>query len=40
MTDPYDQFLAAIEGYCDLCEREGHTFGSCPARDDHHDEED
>lgn len=20
--------------YCDLCEREGHAFRSCPARDD------
>jgi hypothetical protein len=20
--------------YCDYCEREGHTFRSCPARDD------
>jgi hypothetical protein len=22
------------EDYCDLCEREGHTFSSCPRRDD------
>lgn len=20
--------------YCDLCERDGHTFSACPARDD------
>lgn len=20
--------------YCDYCEREGHTFSACPARDD------
>lgn len=22
------------EDYCDYCEREGHTFRTCPARDD------
>jgi hypothetical protein len=34
-----DRNRAAIEGYCDLCERFGHTFRSCPARDDHYDED-
>lgn len=24
-----------MDEYCDYCEREGHTFSSCPARDDH-----
>jgi hypothetical protein len=23
-----------VEEYCDYCEREGHTFRACPARDD------
>lgn len=23
-----------FEAYCDLCERTGHTFRCCPARDD------
>lgn len=32
--DPYDRFLEAIEGYCDYCEKTGHTFRSCPRRDD------
>jgi hypothetical protein len=40
MDDMYDQFMAAMEGYCDLCEVEGHTFRTCPARDDNYDEED
>lgn len=22
-----------VEEYCDFCEREGHTFSSCPRRD-------
>lgn len=22
------------EPYCDYCEKEGHTFATCPARDD------
>ena len=30
----YDEALDAIEGYCDYCERSGHTFSSCPKRDD------
>lgn len=24
----------AMEGYCDLCEVTGHTFRTCPRRDD------
>jgi hypothetical protein len=23
--------------YCDYCEKEGHTFAQCPARDDYED---
>lgn len=23
-----------VEAYCDFCESEGHTFRSCPRRDD------
>lgn len=26
--------MELIEGYCDYCEETGHTFRSCPARDD------
>jgi hypothetical protein len=25
--------------YCDYCEREGHTFSSCPKRDDEYPDE-
>ena len=25
--------------YCDYCEVEGHTFQTCPRRDDNHDPE-
>lgn len=28
-----------IEDYCDYCEREGHTYRSCPKRDDDPGEE-
>lgn len=28
------------EPYCDYCEIVGHTFRTCPARDDSFDEED
>jgi len=34
----WDDRISAIEGYCDYCEREGHTFRSCPRRDDHQDQ--
>lgn len=27
-------FYRTVEGYCDYCEVEGHTFRTCPARDD------
>jgi hypothetical protein len=30
----YNRFLLDSEGYCDLCEVEGHTFRTCPRRDD------
>lgn len=30
----YEEAMNAIIGYCDLCEVEGHTFRTCPARDD------
>lgn len=26
--------MEAIEGYCDSCEVAGHTFRTCPQRDD------
>lgn len=26
-----------VEDYCDFCEHEGHTFSSCPQRDDNYD---
>lgn len=28
------EFYAQIEGYCDYCETEGHTFRTCHRRDD------
>jgi hypothetical protein len=31
-------FAYEPEPYCDFCERTGHTFRSCPARDDEPDE--
>lgn len=30
-----DGLVVAVRSYCDYCEREGHTFRTCPARDDH-----
>lgn len=30
----YDQWMQSVMGYCDWCEEEGHTFRSCPRRDD------
>lgn len=34
----YDRMLDTLYeeslGYCDYCEEEGHTFCSCPSRDD------
>lgn len=33
MSTDTDEILHG-EVYCDLCEREGHTFRSCPQRDD------
>jgi hypothetical protein len=29
-----EDLVFAPEPYCDYCERDGHTFSSCPARDD------
>lgn len=29
-----DEEHVRAEPYCDYCEREGHTFTSCPRRDD------
>jgi len=29
-----------LDLYCDLCEEVGHTFRSCPRRDDVHDASD
>lgn len=28
------------EDYCDYCEKEGHTFRKCPARDDNFEDMD
>jgi len=28
-----------VEDYCDYCERDGHTFRSCPKRDDDPDDD-
>lgn len=42
-ADPYDDIFDGwssdytpeiAEDYCDYCEREGHTFRTCPRRDD------
>jgi hypothetical protein len=30
----YDAWMQLMEGYCDYCEEEGHTFRTCPRRDD------
>ena len=32
--DPWNQFIETLEGYCDYCEVAGHTFRTCPRRDD------
>ena len=37
---PEDETPYVSEGYCDYCEREGHTFSTCPKRDDEYDEAD
>ncbi len=38
MAEP-DEVLAPPEDYCDYCERSGHTFRSCPRRDDNFDDD-
>lgn len=36
--DPWNQFIDNIIGYCDYCEVEGHTFRTCPRRDDNYED--
>jgi hypothetical protein len=38
MQEP-DEVLSPPEDYCDYCERVGHTFRSCPRRDDGPDDD-
>lgn len=39
-TDPaVENYRPDLDGYCDYCEKEGHSFSSCPARDDDYPEE-
>jgi hypothetical protein len=35
----YDDEQYTPEPYCVLCERDGHTLGSCPTRDDDYGDE-
>lgn len=35
----FQRAMEAIEGYCELCEKPGHTVRSCPTRDDNDIEE-
>lgn len=34
-----DEIGMPEEDYCDYCEQSGHTFRSCPKRDDEDDQE-
>lgn len=32
--DWYEREIERVEDYCDYCEQSGHTFRTCPKRDD------
>lgn len=40
MSHGYDECPFPPPPYCDYCEHEGHTFSTCPARDDEFLEDD